>query len=188
MLRDVALSFFSQSNEFFKTAELGLIEVNSLCGTRTFNSLCQEHPDLITRVDNTGLLEPNLTVVRDEKVRLVSAYNKKVLGVHSDFRKHLLLYSMGIKPDSSFEAFIRALLARRAADKEIDKHFKPCSGKGERVDIDTLIISHPDSSLCNILKYKRVASGVSLAGGKHLNYRTLDRAQREIMGDYLGNF
>ena len=132
IVQKIAMLFFSQSNDFFLLRDGTVLEINSLCGTRTFKKY--GYLDGIKRVQQQ---KADYTIIRDERERLLSAYNKKVIS-RDDWRKSLLRLSTGIKYQLKFDEFIRVLISRKEKSLFIDKHFKPSSASGKPILISEL--------------------------------------------------
>lgn len=144
----IASRLFGQENDFFLLNNGVILEINSLCGTRTFTKF--GYLDGIKRVRPQ---KADFTIVRDEKERLLSAYNKKII-VNDDWKKSLLRLSTGLKYQMEFTKFMQILIERKDRHLFIDKHFRPSKSTGKPIYISELK-TNPILSPCTIQTISR---------------------------------
>ena len=184
--RELAFTFFDQNNDFFKIKDFGIVEVNALCGSRTLHQLARSS-DLVTvtKFDTN----PKVSIVRDDRLRMVSAYNKKVKAVNTDWRKRLLLYANDLDADFSFIQFLNTLIQRKINGLKIDKHFRPCRGDGEiflRLDQFGSYINVPFVE--EYLVRNKFQSSEQLLGKSSLKYSALSVKEKDTLESYLRLF
>jgi hypothetical protein len=159
----VAKLLFGSRNDLFFIKNVGVIEVNPLCGTRTFYTACAEHPSEIKSLKYFDL-NISYTIVRDEGSRLKSAYNKKVVAVNTDWRKRVLLLASGIPSTVTFREFMDLLIRYKGAGKYIDRHFRPCEiNSSKAVHILDFINLCDNKIIKEYLLVNRIKSSFSLA-------------------------
>lgn len=128
-LTNIYRLIFNQDNDYYLLKDGKILEINSLCATRTFKKF--------SKFDDAKLVKPckaDYTIVRSENDRLLSAYNKKIVA-KDDWKKIILRASLGVYGQISFIDFINRLIYLKKNSKFIDKHFRPCFASGEKVSL-----------------------------------------------------
>lgn len=104
-----------------------------------------------------------LLLIRSDEERLLSAYNKKVLGVKTDWKKRLLLLSNGITSEMSFTQYLEKLIINRRKGRFIDRHFVPLKvlyskidTSVEKITIQELLLKYPELANTRLKSSKAV--------------------------------
>ena len=170
---------FNQENDHFKSSDGLVVEVNSLCGSRSFVAF--GHLDGFERIKPQ---RADITIVRDENLRLLSAFNKKIVA-RDDWRKAALRRSIGINKTMDFKDFVEHIIERKLNERFIDKHFKPCKGTGKKVTIDEI---RENSTLSRIFEHTfmfRIKSSSDVAS-KYDGYKpSLLTCDIKLVRDYV---
>jgi hypothetical protein len=170
---------FNQENDHFKSSDGIVVEVNSLCGSRSFVAF--GHLDGFKRIKPQ---RADITIIRDESLRLLSAFNKKIVA-RDDWRKTALRRSIGINRTMDFNDFIEHLIERKLKEKFIDKHFKPCTGTGKKFTIDDIAESATLSKIFEHTFMFRIKSSSEVAS-KYDSYKSsLLTCDVELVRNYL---
>lgn len=155
------------------TAPLVMTQTFNKYGKRIRQSELYTHPN-----------KKKYLLVRSENERLLSAYNKKILGVDTDWRKTLLLHSTRLTPQMSFAQFMRKLIENRKRNLFIDRHFIPLKELYSELTIQTQKTSIKDFiRLYPNLKNARVKSTNDVIGKSKKN--ELDEYEQNLISEYL---
>lgn len=177
----LATILFSQENDFFELSNGRVIEVNSLCASRTFMKY-----GVLSGITCVKSKPPvvDITIVRDEYARLLSAYNKKIIA-DDDWKKSFLRAAVGLRKNMSFESFVQTLVDRKKRALFIDKHFRPCTSVGTAMTLEGVKY---DSSLGPLVwetLSRKTKSSAEVAAKKTKFKEHLSDSERRLVSDYL---
>jgi len=179
-------SLFKNENPLYLIKNVGIVEVNALCGTRSFNEACKRLPSEI-RLFNGNSDAVEYTIVRDEKHRLVSAYNKKVLATNTDWRKYILLFANGLSTNIQFVKYIDTLIDAKKSGLIIDKHFRPCTAlSNNRIELDQFIEVCDNNSIKLYLNENKIRSSSAMLAEKAYRLESLNNDVIKKINLYLG--
>lgn len=170
---------FKQSNDFFRLKNGLVLEINSLCGTRTFTKFGY--------LNDIKAVEPqiaDITIIRDEKERLLSAYNKKIIA-KDDWKKFFLRMSIGVDAGIEFSKLIQVLISRKNTGKFIDKHFMPCSATGNPLTIEALKSDKTLYSLVSKTIERREKNSLEVSGKNKRFKKKITNEETKLILKYM---
>jgi len=178
---------FRQVNDFFLINDI-VVEVNSLCGTRTFYSMSKDGLIKTIKTNGKKTETADITIIRNEEDRMLSAYNKKILGRYSDIKKNVLLLESGLFLVSTFDEMLVNLIERYISNKHIDKHFRVCTSTSVNViKLEQFFdLSFLGNDVREYMKTTRVKSSSSLVGERALVKNKLTSNQNMLLKNYIG--
>ena len=190
MLQTLSEFYFSRkSDEIFfrsKSSELA-IKTYSLVMSQSLHN----NPNL--RFSNSAEFNASsrkYTFVRRNELRLISAFNKKVIFRNGSLLKYYLLYSSGLQNVKNFDDYIRILIDRRRNNLFLDRHFRPIpafDGSGLCIDIDARkdVILANDNELLQVFSIKKKSSE-EVAGTKSIfKFSECSDHQRDLLKEYI---
>jgi len=123
-------------------------------------------------------------LIRSEHERLLSAYNKKIIGCPTDWRKNYLLLSSSLNSSMSFSEFVQQLIYNRMSGLFIDRHFVPQSFLYEPCFLHaTSLEINRASCMFPVLKKHHLKSSAEVAGADKKN--GLSSYEKTTLARYL---
>ena len=112
------------------------------------------------------------TLTRRNDLRLISAFNKKIMFRNGSFLKYALLCSSGLQSVTNFDDYIDILIRRRRSGLFVDRHFRaipPFDDDGKRLDIDSINdkVFRDNQELAQIFTIRKKSSK-ELAGSRKI--------------------
>ena len=182
LLRILAIKIFKSKERFLIYSYRDVIIITApLVMTQTFNRYGRR-----IKYDRMNMsMYKAYLLVRSEEERLLSAYNKKVIGVKTDWKKKLLLLANDLSAEMDFTQFLQKLIQNRKEGRFIDRHFVPLKASYTELGIDFATISIQELlALYPELSDIKIKSSEVVVG--KLRKRNLNLSEKQLINEYLG--
>ena len=172
--------FFNNCDPIFESWNTRVkFEVASLAGTQLCFQLAKENK---LKFLGHGGRRVDFSISRSDKLRITSAYNKKVIGCDS-VAKYLLIRSSGLERNINFSKYLGILKQRQDQGAFIDRHFRIYQRP------NTYNLDQQKSVIENLLGFeipdKKIKSSTSIVGSKAVTVENMSPDDVNLLEIYV---